>query len=175
MVLPQLYLRWKPNDPKDHRGSIPDLVLGRYIGTWPWVWLQGGAEVKRATPKMEGLPHPNTMAMDDQVQRILHETCSQARDQAVSAIKEGRLHNRRLKWLLFVGPYFAEIELGPFSNAEPQTRKHKPNQSGDSMELIIAKAEKQAHPVHVPLYLLGTVEGEKKLGDHITDTKSLLD
>ena len=84
------------------------------------------------------------MALDDELQKILQVTRGQARDQAVSAIKELRMPNRKLKWLLFVGPYFAEVELGPFSDAELQTRKHKPNPSGDVVELIIAKLEKQA-------------------------------
>jgi len=164
-IFPQLYLRWKPTDPSDRRGSIPNFVLGQYINAWPWVQLQGGAEVKRAMKKMEGLPHADTMALDDELQKILQVTRGQARDQAVSAIKELRMPNRKLKWLLFVGPYFAEVELGPFSDAELQTRKHKPNPSGDVVELIIAKLEKQASPVYLPLYRLGTVEAAMKLED----------
>lgn len=174
-IFPQLYLRWKPNDPSDRRASIPDFVLGRYIDAWPRVQLQGGAEVKKAIPEMEGLPHPNLMALNKRLQQILDDTRHQAKDQAVSAVKESRLPNRRLKWLLFVGPYFSEIELGPFSDAELQTRKHKPNPSGDYMELLIGKVEKMAPPVYVLLYLLGTVEGADKLEGYITETESLLD
>jgi hypothetical protein len=73
------------------------------------------------------------------------------------------LRVQQLKWLLFVGPYFAEMELGPFSDAELQTRRHKPNTSGDVVELLIARAEKRAPPVQVPLYFLGTVEGATNL------------
>jgi len=88
-IFPQFYFQWKPNDPKDYRGSIPDFVLGRYVDAWPWVRLQGGAEVKRATEAMQGLPLPNIMALDKNVQRAVADTRNQARDQAVSAIKEG--------------------------------------------------------------------------------------
>jgi len=102
-IFPQFYLQWKPNDPKDYRGSIPDFVLGRYINVWPWVRLQGGAEVKRATEAMQGLPLPDVMALDKNVQRAVADTRNQARDQVVSTIKEGRLPNQQLKWLLFVG------------------------------------------------------------------------
>jgi len=68
------------------------------------------------------------------------------------------------------------VELGPFSGAELQTRRHKPNHSGDIVELLIARAEKRAPPVQVPLYyLLGTAEGATKLEAYITKTSSLLD
>jgi hypothetical protein len=134
-----------------------------------------GAEVKRATKAMQGLPLPDIMALDKNIQRAVADSHNQARVQAVSAIKEGRLPNQQLKWLLFVGPYFAEMELGPFSDAEMQTRRHKANCSGDVVELLIARAEKQAPPVQVPLYLLGMVEGATKLEAYITETSSLLD
>ncbi|KAM6503054.1 hypothetical protein JOM56_003031 [Amanita muscaria] len=169
-IFPQYYLQWKPNEPKDRRASIPDFALGRYIDGWPWVRLQGGAEVKRANPEMKGLPPPATVGLSRDVQNVVYNTRFQARDQAVCAIKEGRLPNQRVKWLIFVGPYFAEIEIGPFSDAELQTRTHKPNSSGDYVELLITKVEKQAPSIYVPLYLLGTDEGVAKLENYINET-----
>ena len=107
-IFPQLYLRWKPTDPSDRRGSIPDFVLGRYIDAWPWVQLQGGAEVKRAMKKVEGLPHADTMALDDELQKILQVTRGQARDQAVApAQSESQMAASR--W-----PIFCRNRIGPF-------------------------------------------------------------
>ncbi|KAK2467348.1 hypothetical protein APHAL10511_000583 [Amanita phalloides] len=174
-IFPQFYLHWKPNNPTDRRGSIPDFVLGHYIERAPWIRLIGGAEVKRAAPLvMKGLPAADTVSYNSGVQDIIADARFQARDQIVSAIKEGRLPSgQRIKWLIFVGPYFAEVEFGPFTDLELRTRAHKPNISGDLVELMITRIEKLAEPVCIPLYLLGTKEAEEKLENYIEEGKCL--
>jgi len=175
IIFPQRYLQWKPDEPKNRRGaSMPDYVLSRVIDRRPWIQLQGGAEVRKAKALMKGLPPPDIVSLDQDVQNTLYDTRFQARDQAVGEIKEGRLPNRRLKWLIFVGPYFTEIEFGPFSEAELETRTHKPKFSGDYVELLIGKVEKQAPPVHLPLYLLGTDEGAAKLENYLNETSRFI-
>ena len=56
---PQLFIPWHPKDTTDSRGDIPDFGLGRYSEFPPHIRLQGGAEVKRATPQMIKLPPTN--------------------------------------------------------------------------------------------------------------------
>jgi hypothetical protein len=174
-IFPQLRLPWNPEEPIDKRASLPDFAIGRYRVEPPHVCVMGGAEVKKAIPEMLGLPDSPFITQIDKVQNELRACFFQAEDQVKSAIKGGKLPNQGdLRWLLFVGPYFATIRLGPYSPAALITRSHKPNLSGDFKEsLQIAIAKEDMGPIY-DLYLLGTPQGALALEVFINHTSQFL-
>lgn len=174
IIFPQLFIPWNPKKTTDTRGDIPDFGLGRYSEIPPHVRLQGGAEVKRATPRMIQLPPTNVISRDRDVQNVLHTCQFQARDQAKAAVKGGHLPNEQLLWLIFIGPYFTILKLGPFTNNQLITRSHKPNASGDFLETLAIKSEKRADPLEHDVYLLGTPEAAEKLEFFINSTSKFL-
>lgn len=174
-IFPQLRLLWNPEEPTDKRASLPDFAIGHYHVDPPHIRVRGGAEVKKAIPEMLGLPDAYDIAKIDKVQNDLRACFFQAEDQVKSAIKGGHLLNRPdLRWLLFVGPYFATIRLGPYSSAGLVTRSHKPNPSGDFKETIkIALAKEDVGPVY-DLYLLGTPQAALALEVFINYTSQII-
>jgi len=175
-IFPQLRLPWNPEEPIDKRASLPDFAIGIYHVEPPHVRVMGGAEVKKAIPEMLGLPDAHDITQIDKVQNDLRACFFQAEDQVKSAIKGGHLPNRGgLRWLLFVGPYFATIHLGPYTPAALVTRSHKPNLSGDFKEsLKIALAKEDMGPIY-DLYLLGTPQAALALEVFINHTSQFLD
>jgi hypothetical protein len=163
-----LFIPWNPEKTTDTRGDIPDFGLGRYSEIPPHVCLQGGAEVKRATPQMIQLPPTKFISRDRDVQNALHTSQFQARDQAKAAVKGGHLPNKQLLWLIFIGPYFAILKLGPFTDNQLITRSHKPNASGDFSESLAIKIEKHAAPLEHDVYLLGTPELQRNSNFSLT-------
>ena len=173
-IFPQLFIPWNPDDALDARGSLPDFGLGCYSPIFPHVRLQGGAEVKRAIPIMRQLPPTHIVSQDPDVRNSLHVCRFQAEDQAKAAVKGGLIPNKPLLWLLFVGPYFTVIELGPFMIAQLTTRGHKPNQSGDFVESMLISMKKDSEPIARDVYLLGTPDAATKLEYFITTTSVFL-
>ncbi|KIJ41521.1 hypothetical protein M422DRAFT_172138, partial [Sphaerobolus stellatus SS14] len=160
---PQLYLPWNPHKPKDSRGSIPDFGLGRYCQSVPYVCLQGGVEVKKASTATAHLPPANEAYTIDLLQRSIHLSVPQAEDQAKAAVK-GKLlpPDRKLSWLIFVGPYFTCIQFGPFTPAQLQTCGHKPNDSGDWEEAAAIELSKQNFKEYI-IYRLGDLDAAAEL------------
>jgi hypothetical protein len=173
-IFPQLFIPWNPLKADDKRGSLPDFGLGRYFPDPPHVRLQGGVEVKRATASMRQLPPPRSVGEHYDVKNTLHICSFQAEDQAKAAVKGSLLPNKPLLWLIFVGPYFTIIKLGPFTAAQLITRGHKPNHSGDFVESTAISVQKDKEPITHNLYLLGTPDAASKLEDFITTTSTLL-
>jgi len=53
--------------------------------------------------------------------------------QTKAAIKNGAVpYNEVIEWIISVGPYFIIRRFGPFTQAELDTRGHRPNDSGDA-------------------------------------------
>jgi hypothetical protein len=173
-IFPQLFIPWNPTKAVDKRGSLPDFGLGRYFPDPPHVRLQGGVEVKKARAFMRQLPPPQFLSEHEDVKNMLHQCRFQANDQAKAAVKGSLLPNKPLLWLMFVGPYFTILELGPFTEAQLKTRSHRPNHSGDFVESVVISAEKDSEPIAHDLYLLGTPDGATKLEYFITTTSTLL-
>ena len=110
------------------------------------------------------------------VQNTFHSCQFQAHDQAKAAVKGGHFPNEQLMWLIFIGPYFTILELGPFTSNHLLTRSHKPNASGDFLESLVIESEKSTDPLerHGDVYLSGTPEGAEKLEFFITSTSKFL-
>jgi len=158
-VFPQLRLRWKPEDPDDRRSLIPDLGIGRLLPDGNF-HLQGGVEQKRMVPEMSELPAPDANFEMD-VRLSFHAACQQAFDQVKAAIKNGHFPNdKRIQWVVAVGPYFIIKECGPFNEEDLGTRGHRPNPSGDFnvAEFLTALQRASYRPLGTPIYRIGTQE-----------------
>jgi len=173
-IFPQLFIPWRPEVPTDCRGNMPDFGLGCYSESPPHVRLQGGAEVKKASPSMIKLPPTNVISKHEDVKNSFHNAQFQARDQAKAAVKGGHLPNKELQWLIFVGPYFTILKFGPFTKEQLITRTHRPNASGDFQQTLTILAQKNADPIERDVYLLGTPEAAEKLELFINTTSLLL-
>ena len=136
--------------------------------------LRGGAEVKRVTPMMLQLPPPSIIAEDEDVKNTFHICEFQATDQAKAAVKGGLLPNTQLLWLMFIGPFFTILEVGPFLEDQLITCSHKPNHSGDFRESLNISARKEVDPIIRDVYLLGTPEAAARLEFFITYTTSFI-
>ena len=64
-IFPQLFIPWKPAAVADSRGALPDFGLGRYYDVPPYIRLQGGIEVKKATQSMIKLSPPSIIAASE--------------------------------------------------------------------------------------------------------------
>jgi hypothetical protein len=167
VIFPQLSIPWNPSKIKDKRSNLPDFGIGNFYDDPPYIRLQGGIEVKGPTELITRLPSPDVVSKDKEVMSILHAATFQAEDQAKAAIKNEKMPNKPLLWLMFIGPYFTIIQLGGFSEGELSTRSHKPNDSGDFVESIKILIRKDSDPVVHDLYLLGTPEAAAKLEYYI--------
>ena len=169
-VFPQLHLRWKPGDLTDRRSLIPDLGIGRLLPGGVF-HLQGGVEQKRMLPEMSQLLAPDAH-FESTVRYAFHVACRQAFDQVKAAIKNGKLPNdKRIQWVVAVGPYFIIKGCGPFSRADLETRGHRPNPSGDSdiTEFLTALYENaSSRPLGTPIYHIGTVDAAQALQVYLT-------
>ncbi|KAF8889326.1 hypothetical protein BD779DRAFT_339774 [Infundibulicybe gibba] len=76
---------------------------------------------------MKGLPHPDIVADNEDVQRTLRGAFLQAEDQTKAAMRCEHLSNKRPSdYLLFVGPYWTHVKLGPFVPKKLSVRARKP-------------------------------------------------
>lgn len=174
-IFPQLFLSWRPDNPSDKQGALPDFGIGRYYDTPPHVRLQGGAEIKAAIPFMVSLPPPAFVSNLPSVKDTF-QTCSfQAEEQAKAAVKGCHLpNNKTISWLMFMGPYLTRINLPPFTATQLETRSHKPNASGDYRESVLIEMRKRRAPPVYPLYLLGTVEAANEIESFLTSTSHFI-
>jgi hypothetical protein len=171
----QMTLRWNPNRVYDYRSEVPDIRLVNFRRNRPFV-LRLGVESKRMTSKMTNLPSTDIMEWDEEVRDALHTAYYQAEDQAKAAVRGGHaLQQQPVDYLLFVGPYWAHVTVGPFSEAQMMVRTHKPSDSGDFLETIQAKKRLNAPPTQRELFLLGTVQSASKMESIIASTDSCSD
>lgn len=160
ILCPQLRLLWNPVDRQDRRANLPDIGIGRLMPNGIKL-LQGGAEQKAAIiPLMATLPLPSDIIDNTDVRHKVGLAALQAADQVKAAVKNGAVpDDQSIEWIVAIGPYFIVRSFGPFSEAELDTRGHRPNPSGDA---IIAELLRVAHdtasitPIPEPLYLIGT-------------------
>lgn len=149
-IFPQLRLRWKPGDPLDRRSLIPDLGIGRLRRDGIF-HLQGGVEQKRMIQEMSQFPAPSDAELELIARYAFQTGCRQAFDQVKTAIKNSNLPNdRRIQWVIAVGPYFIIKECGPFTQADLETRGHRSNPSGDAAVTAFL-ADLHANPTSVAM------------------------
>ena len=171
IISPQIFLRWKPDNPEDTRAEIPDFGLGNFSLHAPHIKLRLGLEVKRCVNAMEALPDSLSLQSYVDIMSTFHEVFFQGEDQAKAAVKGHHFSETdTVPWLLFIGPYWTRVQYGPFSPAQLTTRTHKPSDSADFMATLIA--EKKLASVARPLYLLGTAESAMQLEQFIASTDS---
>ncbi|KAK7047399.1 hypothetical protein VNI00_006630 [Paramarasmius palmivorus] len=168
IVFPQLWLKWNPKQAGDRRGDKPDVGIGR-LRSGGSISLQGGAEQKAALlPLMRSLPPASKLEIEsdmdtkESLRSRFERASSQARDQVKAAIRNGAIpYDVVVPWLVVVGPYFVVKEIGPFTEAERNTREYKPNDSGDFLFSEVANnlRDNAAHiPILERIYRIGTPE-----------------
>jgi len=91
---------------------------------------------------------PNVMA-------AFHALFYQGEDQAKAAIKGMQTFSNTIPFLLFVGPYWASVQYGPFTPAQLSVRTHKPSDSSDFKEAVKAARRLSEIPTQRHIYLLG--------------------
>ena len=165
-------LRWKPTTRGDIRSENPDLGLVNFRSNHPFDYRLGIEAKSFMEKEMAGLPHPDVVAAKWEVQLVLWDTYLQAEDQAKAAVRGDHLPAQRpLDYLLFVGPYWAHVSLGPFSQVDLSVRTHKQSPSGDFAADLRAKMRLNQRPVHRVLHLVGTMESQQKLEEIISMTE----
>jgi len=176
LVFSQVRFPWKANDA---RGDIADYCFGRF-DTGGRLSLQGGAELKIGLQVMQGLPEPDSIFTDSNVRFAFFKASVQACDQVKGAIKNGALpRNHEIRWIVAVGPYFTIESYNLSSDAELNTRYHKPNEnSGDEDLLGMAKNFKskpnaRQMPIQGRLYRIGTREAAEAFHKYLLDGLSL--
>lgn len=124
------------------------------------------------TSEMAGLPHPDVVANNLKVQRVLWDAYLQAEDQAKAAVRGLHLPAQRpLDYLLFVGPYWTHVILGPFNQEDLSVRTHKESPSGDFAADWRAKMRLNQAPVHRDLCLVGTIKSQQRPEEIISTTE----
>ena len=173
IIFPQMFLRWKPDNPEDTRAEIPDFGLGNFSLHAPHIKFRLGIEVKRCINAMEALPDSLALQSNVDIMSAFHEVFFQGEDQAKAAVKGHHFSETgTAPWLLFIGPYWTPVQYGPFSPAQLTTRTHKPSDSADFMATLVAEKKRASTPVVRPLYLLGTAESAMQLEQFIASTDS---
>ncbi|CAA7265248.1 unnamed protein product [Cyclocybe aegerita] len=176
IIFPQLRLPWNPDRPKDRRGNIPDVGLGRLTGSGVR-HLQGGIEQKVATELMRNLPNPDSIVHDKAVQLSINRAIIQAEDQVKAAVKNGAIPcNTAIDWIIASGPYFIITSFGPFTEAQLSTRSHRPNASGDALLAEIAQELKDtadSTPITKTLHLIGTEEAAVAVHNYLVSGAQL--
>ena len=137
---------------RSSRSSIPhpDLGIGRLRPDGIF-HLQGGVEQKWMIPEMSQFPAPSDAELELIARYAFQTGCRQAFDQVKTAIKNGNLPNdRRIQWVIAVGPYFIIKECGPLTQADLETRGHRSNPSGDAAVTAFL-ADLHANPTSVAM------------------------
>ena len=152
VIYPQISLRWKPDKPDDDREEVPDFGIGNFIHQTPFFKLRIGAEAKRSLDIVRGLPSPNVIEDDVVVMRSFHKLYFQGEDQAKAAVKgKHTVDDDIVRWLLFIGPYWASANYGPFTPEQLGVRTHKPSGSADYVEAKKAKSRLQGQSIRLHL------------------------
>lgn len=174
LVFSQVRLPWKK---RDHRSDSADYNFGRFDEEGHLSCI-GGAELKRARACMQGLPEPQDIINKQGIRHAFSRASIQAEDQVKSAIRNGALpRNCEIPWIVAVGPYFVIEKFGPMSDAELNTRSHKPNEDSGDEEMIVKALITQGNSKYIPLpgslYRVGTVEAAKALHQYLIDGTAL--
>src|SRR4051794_13275506 len=123
----QMTLRWNPDRVYDYRSEVPDIGLVNFRRNRPFIYRLG-VKSKRMTSMMMHLPSTNIMEEDKEVRFALHTAYYQAEDQAKVAVRGDHAPRQRpMDYLLFVGPYWTHVTVGPFTEAQMTVRTHKPS------------------------------------------------
>ena len=171
-IYPQITLRWKPTNPSDIRSENPDVGLVNFRADRPFDYRLGIESKSFKDGVMAGLPHPDVVASKLEVQHVLWEAYLQAEDQAKAAVRGEHLPQQRpLGYLLFVGPYWTHVALGPFDWENLAIRTHKESPSGDWAADWRAKMRLRQEPVYRKLWLVGTLEFQRKMEEVISSTE----
>jgi hypothetical protein len=174
VIYPQISLRWKPDNPRDTRSEVPDFGLGNFTLQEPYFILRVGAEAKRSVDDVMGdLPDPSAIQDDPNVMAAFHALFYQGEDQAKAAIKGMQTFLNTIPFLLFVGPYWASVQYGPFTPAQLSVRTHKPSDSSDFKEAVKAARRLSEMPTQRHIYLLGTTESSRELERIISSTDAV--
>jgi hypothetical protein len=165
VIFPQMSVKWKPLAQQDHRKEVPDIGVGHFCHDPPFFKLRFGVEAKRILPTLTHLPEPSQIESMTAVKAAFHLLWFQGEDQAKAFVKNHYNLEGRIRYLLFVGPYWTLIEYGPFSEAQLTVRSHKVSRSGDWFETVRLEARMQQAPKQLELYLLGTDASYRKLSE----------
>lgn len=166
----QMALRWTPNQVMDIRSEVPDVGLVNFRRNRAFIFRLG-VKSKRMRRVMVNLPSTRKVEGDKEVRIALHSAYFQAEDQAKAAVRGDHAPQQRpIDYLLFVGPYWTHVTVGPFTEAQLTVRTHKVSDSGDFWETLQATKRLEADPPSRKLFLLGTVESAIKMEEVITST-----
>jgi hypothetical protein len=166
----QINFRWNPDRVRDYRMEIPDIGLVNFRCNRPFIYRLG-IESKRMISMMADLPPTSIVEDNDDVRLALHTAYYQAEDQAKAAIRGDHAPRQRpIDYFLLIGPYWTHVTVGPFSEAQLTVRTHKPSDSGDFWETVMAAQRLKAEPQRRELFLLGTVESAIKMEEVIAST-----
>jgi len=176
LVFSQVRLPWKTHD---RRSDTADYNFGRFDDEGHLSCF-GGAELKQAHECMQGLPNPQVLINNEDIRYAFTRASIQAQDQVKSAIRNGALPCKcEIPWIVAVGPYFVIEIFSPTSDAELNTRSHKPNEdSGDEDILSMIsniKSNAKFMPLPGSLYRVGTVKAAKAFHQYLTNGILLYD
>jgi len=159
VIFPQLRLKWNPRNHRDRRFNLPTCGIGRYLNNGT-ILLQGGLEHKPPIlPLMADFPDPSVIKSHGSIDFLFSLASKQAADQVKAAIKSGAVpYNEVIEWIISVGPYFIVRHFGPFTQAELDTRGHRPNDSGDAEVTDLIELAHQFHTIPEAMHRIGTVE-----------------
>ena len=158
--MPAIAATLEPHRPQDRRANLPDIGIGRLLPNGI-KHLQKGAEQKAVIiPLMTTLPLPSDIIDNTDLRHKVGLAALQAADQVKAAVKNGAVpDDQSIELIVAIGSYFIVRSFGPFSEAELDTRDHRPNPSGDA---IVAELLRVSHdtasitPISEPLYRIGT-------------------
>ena len=159
VIFPQLHLEWNPGKWRNRRANLPDCGLGRLLDNGT-ILLQGGLKYRPPIlPLMADFPDPSTIKSHIFNHMKFSLASRQALDQVKAAIKNGAVpYNEVIEWIISVGPYFIIRRFGPFTQAELDTRGHRPNDSGDADVADLIELAHQFHTIPETMHHIGTTE-----------------
>ena len=172
MIYP-VFPRWKLTIPSDILSKKPDIGLINFREEGrPFEYRLGIESNSFMDGVMAGLPDPGVVASNLEVQRVLWAAYLRAEDKAKTAVREEHFPPQRpFDYLLFVGPYWTHVTLGPFDqeNLAIPTDKESPT-SGDRVADWREKMRLKQEPVYRNLWLVGTLESQRKMEEIISST-----
>jgi hypothetical protein len=160
----------------DRRAEVPDVGVGNFTspGTIPLFKLRFGVEAKRALDIMASLPAAASLIGNDDVITAFHRLSFQAKNQAKAAVKNHYPISQgtaTVQWILLIGPYWAPVTFGPFTEAQLTVRAHKTSSSEDWKESARERKRAAGPPAALSeLYLLCEEASSQRLEKIITST-----
>jgi hypothetical protein len=80
-IYPQLGFPWKPDNPKDRRREVPDIVVGNLTLDTPGLKMRIGIESKKMIETMHGIPEPSPIQNNEYIQNSFQKSIIQGEDQ----------------------------------------------------------------------------------------------